>query len=63
MNRQVVPEVQRIAFCRSTAHSLLQEHAAVLEIPPTEWYEETFKQDDARMANTTTVRFRNAMRL
>ena len=49
LHEQVVPEVKRIA-------SLLQEHAAVLELPPIEWYEETFKQDDARMNNTTTVR-------
>ena len=56
MNRMVVPEVQRIA-------GLLQEHAAMLELPPTEWYEETFKQDDASAMNTTTVRALNTMRL
>ena len=36
LREQVVPDVQRIA-------GLLQEHAAVLELPPTEWYTETFK--------------------
>ena len=56
LREQVVPEVQRIA-------GLLQEHAAVLELPPTAWYEKTFKQDDAKAMNPTTVRVLHTMRL